>query len=156
MDWYMILLIAIFAVLFIFSIIGTIICIHIVKIHKQTKINILEEKENMSKAISKEFSYQSPEYSDKVLEFSRKFAAQTSVLKFNAFINNHDSEKVTRSQIKNLISDTATNINISMIYDNIDFSRTLFSKDFLVKFIINTTIISIKELLDKQLVDIID
>jgi hypothetical protein len=78
------------------------------------------------------------------------------VLKFNAFINNHDSEKVTRSQIKNLISDTATNINISMIYDNIDFSRTLFSQDFLVQFIINTTIISIKELLDKQLVDIID
>ena len=89
------------------------------------------------------------EYSEKILEFVKMFTTQVSVLQFRTFVDNHDIEKVTRKQLQQLVSDVAETVHNSIKIDKIDFEDTLFTKEFYESYIVDTSMIIIKSLLDK-------
>lgn len=84
------------------------------------------------------------------MEFGQKFTAQSTVIKFKEFVDGHDWEKMTEGQIKKLIFDISTNINISIDYDHIDFNRTIFTKEYFYQIIVNTVSATVKSLMERE------
>ena len=155
MDIKEIIMISGFGSLVLVSLIGMIVSsVSYKKIRKMLYSKNKEEMAEMKSSLEKELNSQSPEYSDKVLEFGQKFAAQASLIQYRSYMDNHEKEKITRGQITKLISEISENINISISYDNIDFSRTIFTREYFEKFLIETIVLSIKELLSKDIIEI--
>lgn len=92
---------------------------------------------------------ESPEYSHEVLEYLRSFIVEVSAIIFRNFIDNHEIEKITKATMTKLVEDTAKTVNESISVTNIRFDDTLFTRKFYDKYIIDISMISIKELLEK-------
>ena len=115
-----------------------------------TKLKIYESKMNqMYVQLQNENSKRTTEYSDKMLEFVKMFIGQIAVLKFRTFVDSHNLGKITKANIQKLVAEVADTVHKSINIDKIDFEDTLFTKDFYEKYIIETSVIMIKELLDK-------
>lgn len=89
--------------------------------------------------------------SSKVLDFTKEYVSQIVVLKVKAFVDTNDMKYITREKIKNLIGDIAVTVNGSINRANIDLDCLYFTKDFYDKFIVETTVIMVKELLEKEI-----
>lgn len=91
--------------------------------------------------------------SKQLLEFIRMMVGQVAVLKFRTFIDTRDIEKSTKSNIEHLVQDIATTVNSSLNMSNISIENTIYSKEFFEQYIIETSIVIVKDLLDKSLND---
>ena len=93
-------------------------------------------------------------YTDELLEFIRKLSIQLSVIKFKEFIDEHEIDKITKSQIQKLVTETASMVNSSFSKDPIDFDNLLVSREFLDEYIVQTSIMAIKDLLERSVTEI--
>lgn len=90
------------------------------------------------------------EYSDRTLEFIREYCVQVSVLKYREFIDGHELDKITRTQLQNLVTATVKFINESIVRDHINFDRMLYTSEFVDNYIIHTVMSTSKNLLAKS------
>lgn len=91
--------------------------------------------------------------SKQLLEFIRMMVGQVAVLKFRTFIDTRDIEKSTKSNIEGLVKEVATTVNASLNMSNISIENTIYSKEFFEQYIVETSVIIVKDLLDKSLND---
>lgn len=89
--------------------------------------------------------------SKQLLEFIRMMVGQVAVLKFRTFIDTRDVERSTKANIESLVQDVATTVNASLNMSNISIENTIYSKEFFEQYIVETSVIIIKDLLDKSL-----
>lgn len=116
------------------------------------KLKIQESKMNqMYKQLQSENTKEATNYSEKVLEYTKMFIGQITVLKFKAYVDNHEIDKVTKANIQNLASDVATTVHKSINLDNIQFDDTLFTKEFYEQYIIDSSLMHVKRLLEKTI-----
>ena len=83
------------------------------------------------------------------MKYLREFIGQIAVIKFKAFIDSHKMDKITEINIKKLIDDIATTTNKSINRSNILFDNTIITEEFYESYVIETTIILVKEMLEK-------
>lgn len=107
------------------------------------------EMELQNKEIEKTQKDQSIEYSRNLMKYLREFIGQITVIKFKAFIDSHKMDKITEINIKKLIDDIATTTNKSINRSNILFDNTIITEEFYESYVIETTIILVKEMLEK-------
>lgn len=91
------------------------------------------------------------EYSKQVLEFIRMMVGQIAVLKFRTFVDTNDLSKVSKSAIEKLVADVAESVNRSMNMVNLSLENTVYSKEFFEQYIVETSVLMIKDLLDKAI-----
>ncbi len=89
------------------------------------------------------------EYSQSMLEYIREFTMRVASINFRNFMDGHELSKVTKATVSNLVEVTATKVNNSIDLSNINFNDLLFTKEFYNSYIIEISMISIKELLDR-------
>jgi len=107
------------------------------------------EMELQNKEIERTQKDQSIEYSRNLMKYLREFIGQITVIKFKAFIDSHKMDKITEINIKKLIDDIATTTNKSINRSNILFDNTIITEEFYESYVIETTIILVKEMLEK-------
>ena len=105
------------------------------------------ENENKNKTV---------EYSNKVLELVRSIVGQIAVLKFRTFQDSHDMSKITTTNTKALVDDVAMMAKRSLNMNNIFLDDTFFTKEFIENYIIETSIILIKQMVEKAANDDIE
>lgn len=117
-----------------------------------TKLKIEESKRNqMYLQLQEENTKNIADYSEKLLEFIKMLTSQIAILKFRTFVDNHEIDKITKANIQNLVADVAETVNVSINADHIDFDDVLFTKEFYENYIIDTSLITIKGLLNKTI-----
>lgn len=89
--------------------------------------------------------------SKQLLEFIRMMVGQVAVLKFRTFMDTRDIEKSTKSNIESLVKEVATTVNASLNMSNISIENTIYSKEFFEQYIVETSVIIVKDLLDRSL-----
>lgn len=104
-----------------------------------------------SKLESPEFSNMQIEYTNSMLKYIHDFTIQVASIEFRNFMDGHDLTKVTKATMSKLVEDTAIKVDKSIYLGNIKLDDLLFTKDFYNNYIIDITMISIKELLDKAI-----
>lgn len=120
----------------------------LVKLRKQFKtdsesLQVLKEG-NKDKVI---------EYSRQVLDFIRMMVSQVAVIKFRTFIDNRKVDKISKNNIGDLVADVATTVNKSINMSNIQIDNTIYSREFFEQYIVETSVLMVKELLEKNLSD---
>lgn len=90
-------------------------------------------------------------YSQDLLDFIKRFTMEVTVLETNAFFDSHETSMLTKEQIKNLVKHVAKEVNHSLVVSNIDYERALYTKEFIDTYIIQISVNSIKEILDKRI-----
>lgn len=93
------------------------------------------------------------ENSKQLLEFIRMMVGQVAVIKFRTFIDSRDVEKSTKTNIGNLVKEIATTVNSSLNMSNISIENTIYSKEFFEQYIVESSVIIVKDLLEKSLND---
>lgn len=91
------------------------------------------------------------EYSERVLTLARDITIQACVLQFNSFKDSHELDKINRTHIQKLVTGIAKEINELVVLDNLDYGNLLYKKEFIERYIINISINTTKELLDKAI-----
>lgn len=111
------------------------------------------ENEIEYRSIRKENQNKTVEYSNQVLEFVRSIVGQVAVLKFRTFTDTHDLTKITKAHLQPLVTDVATMVKDSINIENISIGEALFTKDFYEKYIIETSVIMIKQMWETAIED---
>lgn len=93
-------------------------------------------------------------YSDQLLDFIQRIAVQSSVMKYKEFVDNHEIDKITRTQVQNLVTDTTVETKERINLDIINYDDLLYDRQFLEIYIIQTSITSIKRLLEKSVQEV--
>ena len=88
------------------------------------------------------------EYSNQLLELVRSIIGQVAVLKFRTFQDTHDMHKVTKTQVEALAKDVAMTANRSLNENHISFDVTFFTKEFYEEYVVDTSIILVKQMID--------
>lgn len=89
------------------------------------------------------------EYSNNIMKYIREFIAQIATLQFKTFVDGHNMNKITEANIKKLVQDIAEEVKTALNEVNILFDNMLFTKDFYDKYIVETTVITVKTMLEK-------
>jgi len=91
-----------------------------------------------------------------VLEFVKDVTASTAVTKFRTFKDGRDMSKITSANVEELVKEVASasfeSINLERFYEN----DVLFTSDYYMSYITETSIILIKELLEKAVNDLLE
>lgn len=118
------------------------------------KLKSKYEKDNRSLKILQEGNKgKILDYSKQVLEFIRMLVGQVAVIKFRTFVDNNDLRKVTKGATEKLVADVATTVNKSINTGNMSLENTIYSREFFDQYIVDTSVIMIKEMLDKAIGD---
>lgn len=86
------------------------------------------------------------EYSKQLITYIKEYSAQIAVIKFRNFKDTHNIENSTRQQFENLIRETAKEVKGSIDF----YGKTIFTDLAIDKLIIDSIIMYIKELIDKN------
>lgn len=96
------------------------------------------------------------EYSKQVLEFIRMMVGQVAVIKFRTFIDNRKIEKISKANVEELVADVARTVNRSINMSNIQIENTVYSREFFEEYIVESSVMIIKDLLARDLNNIRD
>lgn len=96
------------------------------------------------------------EYSKQVLEFIRMMVGQVAVIKFRTFIDNRKIEKISKANVEELVADVARTVNRSINMSNIQIENTVYSREFFEEYIVESSVMIIKDLLARDLNNITD
>lgn len=128
-----------------------------IKLHQYSKLKQQSlENDIQYRRLESENKNKTVEYSNKVLELIRSIIGQIAVLKFRTFQDTHEMDKVTKANVEGLVKDVAQMANNSLNMNNIFLDDTFFTKEFVEKYIIETSIILIKQMTDKAVAEMKD
>lgn len=85
----------------------------------------------------------------KLVDFIRDITGQWVVIKFKNFNDGHNLTKVTEENIKKLVSEIAIEVRRAIRYNEIDFESLVLTQEFYDKYIVNSAVILVKDMLDK-------
>lgn len=91
------------------------------------------------------------DYSKQVLDFIRMIVSQVAIIKFRTFIDNNDIQKISKVHIEKLASEVAINVKHSININNISLENTIYTKEFFDEYIIETSILMIKQMFEKTI-----
>lgn len=91
------------------------------------------------------------EYSKQLLDFIRMMVSQIAVIRFRTFVDNNDMSKITKSSIEKLVHDVASTVKQSINISNVSIENTVYSEEFFDRYIVETSVIMVKDLLDKAI-----
>jgi hypothetical protein len=114
------------------------------------------EKEIEYRRLETENKNKTVEYSNKVLELIRSIVGQIAVLKFRTFQDTHEMDKVTKENAKGLVDDVAKMAKNSLNMNNIFLDDTFFTQEFVEQYIVETSVILIKQMMDKSVNELED
>ncbi len=89
-------------------------------------------------------------YSNDMLDFIKSMVTQVSILKFNIFIDAYIKEKIARVHLEDLVKEVATEVRISLDYSKFKTDMLLYSKDFIDNYIVETSMMIVKGLWEKE------
>lgn len=112
----------------------------------KAKLNELEQLVEKSK---EEYRMRNVDYSNKLLDYIKIFVAQVASIKFRNFIDTHDITKINKTIVGGLIEEIAIEVKNSINDNNVIFQDALFTKEFYDGFIVQSTTIIVKDLLEK-------
>ena len=115
-------------------------------VRKQQEYNDLKRRNKMRAA----------EYSQSILDFIKHFIAQVALLQTLVFKDTHDLTKVSKPNIDSLAKKVATGVYDSLNRKNIIFDDTLFTEPFLHQYIIDTSLETVKTLINNMISEIHD
>lgn len=92
-------------------------------------------------------------YTNELLKFIRSIIAQIAVVKFRTFTDSKDLTKVTRKNVTDVVADVAIETNLYISRDELAISSTLLTPDFLNKYIVENSVIIVKDLFKKVIED---
>jgi hypothetical protein len=95
-------------------------------------------------------------YTNQVMKLIREVTTQIALLKFRTFQDSHDMSKIMRANIASIAEETAIESERSFNKENIYWESLLFTKDFYNAYIVETSIIVIKSLFEKEIVNYIE
>lgn len=117
------------------------------------KTSIAEHEVNITKSKAEreeiKVELEKVKYSNELLEFIKGYIAQIVVIKFREFTDTYDIKNSTSQQYKTLIFNIATEIKESSNF----YHKTIFPDKTIDKFIVDTVIMYVKDLLDKNVED---
>jgi len=93
------------------------------------------------------------EYSTQILELIRTIVAQVAIIKYRNFREMNDMNKITEAMIKNLIRDIAETTHKSLNLDNVMWDDAMFNREFIESYIIEMTILLVKESVHKTIME---
>jgi hypothetical protein len=113
----------------------------------------IERDKNYTSYKNAELKYNSDRsrinYTISLMKFLKDFSGEITIMKFHEFRDKVDFTKVNEEKIKRLIEDIATTINSSINWHNISIEESLLNEEFYNTYIVNNTIIIVKELTSK-------
>lgn len=141
----LIVLLLIILMLFVITwfIISIIVLFKLYKKYKNNTIEILKLNESNKDRVI--------EYSNKLLDFTKMMVSQISILKFKTFIDNSKIDKITKSQVEKIVTDVASSVKDALNMNNITIEDTLYTEEFFNQYIIDTSIYTVKQLMNKLL-----
>lgn len=104
-------------------------------------------------------------HSEAMMNLIRTIVGQIAVLKFREFqdkhkmdpeINTDDGWKINRQNFETLIEDIARSSLGSLNIKNIDFDELFFTQKFYENYIIQTSIMIVKQMLEKSIDDLVE
>ena len=113
-----------------------------------------QKLEEESDKLRMDNTFKSVQYSKDVMEFIRDFCVQVSVLKFRTFMDNHKPDLMTKTVLEGLIREICEFINIHLNYDIIETGYCFYTKSYIDDYIIETVVLTVKDLFDKAIVDL--
>lgn len=120
------------------------------KVNNETRNVILTENIMAIKIKENQLSY-----SNNLLKYINELIGIYSKLKFKSFLDKYETSKITQEHVKKLISEVAVSVNESIDYSKIDFNNTMYTKDYINKYIVETTVYHIKDLVEESILEII-
>lgn len=141
----LIVLLLIILMLFVITwfIISIIVLFKLYKKYKNNTIEILKLNESNKDRVI--------EYSNKLLDFTKMMVSQISILKFKTFIDNSKIDKITKSQVEKIVTDVASSVKDALNMNNITIEDTIYTEEFFNQYIIDTSIYTVKQLMNKVL-----
>jgi hypothetical protein len=109
-----------------------------------------EENAKLSSQVNYDFIYRA-EVSDKLLSFIEKTCAKVSLIKFQEFKDARDMTKLTKANVESLVSETALEVHSYVPIKAEDIDGSLYTLEFIDKYIIDTCIMNIKSLLNDHI-----
>lgn len=145
-------------ILAIASIVIILISIAIIKVNTSLKSQIEASRylETIFILDARVRQYESIDNSEKIKDFILDIVKDVALMKFHEFKDTHDISKVSRSNVKDLAADVIKSskelINTKKLeeYDNV------LSQGFCDKYIVSTSIIVLKTILEKEVISIVE
>lgn len=156
MDSFIVLMIAATFVVVGITTIAIVIGSIAIKYYQTKELELKLQRDEIKYKSEHRNRQESLRYSEDMLDFIKLVVAQVSVIQFRKFTDGHKMEKVTLAQVKNIVSEIAGTVNKAIIRDNIEFDTTIFTREFFDSYIIETTSMFVKQLLEKYIIDVID
>lgn len=123
---------------------------YFILLFKFTKVE--ESVDNIISSLNNQYNESNKDvYSEKIFNFTDTMINKISILKYSSFIDGHYTDMITKANIEKLASDVATEVYNSIDIDKINFNNTLFTKEFYEKYIIETSLTTIKRLIEKTI-----
>lgn len=91
------------------------------------------------------------DYSKQMLEFIKMMVGQVSVIKFRTYIDNNKLDKTAKPNIEKIVEDVANTVNDAINVNNISLKDTIYTKEFFEQYIVETSILMIKQMLEKTI-----
>ena len=85
-----------------------------------------------------------------ILDHTRDIITQIAILTFQKFEDEHEMDKVTRENIKNIASEIAIKAKQSIKFDKISFDKLSFDQEFYESYLVAYSIYITKNLLVKS------
>ena len=95
-------------------------------------------------------------YSNDTLAFIRTLVTHTAIMKFDVFIDDHELDKTNRAHYVNLVKDVAETVHKAINENKLDYSRLIFNQRYLDSYIIESSSMVVKELLEKEVAEVVD
>ena len=93
------------------------------------------------------------DYSKALLDYIRDIVSQVSVLKFRSFMDEHKLELTNRTHYSRLVGEISKTIHDSINQENLDYSNLVFTEQYLDNYIIQSSMMFTKDLLERAISD---
>lgn len=140
-DFIILSLIILMMIVILWFIISIIVLINLYRKYNNNSMEILKLDKSNKKLVI--------EYSEQLLDFTKMMISQISILKFKTFIDGSKIDKITKSQVEKIVSEVASNVKDALNMNNITIEDTLYTEEFFNQYIIDTSIYTVKQLMNK-------
>jgi biopolymer transport protein ExbB/TolQ len=91
------------------------------------------------------------EYTEALLKSIREAITAVSAVKYRDFSDNHTIEKITKEHFKGMIEDVIVSIKEDINFANIDYDNLIYTKEYINRYIIDTTVYILKNMFNDEL-----
>lgn len=128
--------------------ISTVIIVRAIGQLNTTNIKKLEDQIHSNRLLMIQLQEHRIDFSKHYIEYLKFLVAQTAVMEFKQFQDTHDIRTATKSQVAQVVDQTARKTKNAIQFEKIDFNNAMFTQRYLDDLIINAAMMNIKKLLE--------